>query len=135
MRRRDLLVCTCSSLAGAITANAGEATFGDAARAAAAMKDLALSWGDQPYGAVVWLEGRIVGEGPSRVVRDRDPEAHAERVAIADAQRRLGRQQLPGSVLVSTSRPCGRCERAAAAARVSRMLHGDALADAGAPRP
>jgi len=38
-------------------------------------------------------------------------------------------------VLYSTSRPCGACEAAAAAAGVARMIHGAALADAGAPRP
>ena len=103
--------------------------------AAAGMKRLAESWGDQPYGAVLVLDGRIVGEGPSRVVRHADPGAHAEREAIRDAQRRLGRQQLPGSVLYSTSRPCRVCEAAAAAAKVSRMVYGEALADAGPPRP
>ena len=103
--------------------------------AAAGMKRLAESWGDQPYGAVLVLDGRIVGEGPSRVVLHADPGAHAEREAIRDAQRRLGRQQLPGSVLYSTSRPCRVCEAAAAAAKVSRMVYGETLADAGPPRP
>lgn len=102
--------------------------------AAAAMKRLAESWGDQSYGAVLVLDGRIVGEGPSRVVQRRDPDAHAERVAIADAQQRLGRTQLAGSVLVSTSRPCSLCEAAAARAGVSHMFHGEAMTDAGPPR-
>ncbi len=103
-------------------------------QAALAMKNLALSWGDQPYGAVLVLDGRIVGDGPSRVVRHRDDNAHAEREAIRDARERLGRVQLPGSLLVSTSRPCGACEAAAAAAGVARMFHGPALTDAGVPR-
>ncbi len=103
--------------------------------AAAGMKRLAESWGDQAYGAVLVLDGRIVGDGPSRVVQRGDTNAHAEREAIRDAQRRLGRQQLPGSVLYSTSHPCRLCEAAAAAAQVSRMIYGEALADAGPPRP
>jgi tRNA(Arg) A34 adenosine deaminase TadA len=102
--------------------------------AAAAQRRIAESWGDQPYGAVVVLNGAVVGEGPSRVVRDRDPNAHAEREAIKDAQRRLGRAGLAGSVLYSTSRPCALCEAAAAAAGVSRMVFGAALSDAGPPR-
>jgi tRNA(adenine34) deaminase len=102
--------------------------------AAAAMKRLAESWGDQPYGAVLVLDGTLAGEGPSRVVRDRDTDAHAERVAIRDAQRRLGRASLAGAVLYSTSRPCGACEAAAAAAGVSRMYYGESLVDAGPPR-
>jgi tRNA(adenine34) deaminase len=97
------------------------------------MKRRAESWGDQPYGAVLVLDDALVGEGPSRVVQLGDPDAHAERVAIRDAQRRLGRQDLRGAILYSTSRPCARCERAAAAANVARMIHGSDLRDAGAP--
>jgi len=97
------------------------------------MKRFAESWGDQPYGAVLVLNGVLVGEGPSRVVKDRDPNAHAERVAIGDAQRRLGQAVLAGAVLYSTSRPCSVCEAAAARAGVVRMYHGHSLTDAGVP--
>lgn len=102
--------------------------------AAAAMKRLAESWGDQPYGAVLVAGDTLIGEGPSRVVKLGDPSAHAEREAIRDAQRRLGRTHLAGSVLYSTSRPCRACELAAAQAQVSRMIYGEALNDAGPPR-
>jgi tRNA(adenine34) deaminase len=68
------------------------------------------------------------------VVKRSDPAAHAEREAIRDAQKRLGRAELSGSVLYSTSRPCRDCERAAAEAGVARMIHGAALRDAGKPR-
>ena len=102
--------------------------------AATAQKRLAESWGDQGYGAVLVLRGALVGEGPSRVVKNQDAAAHAEREAIKDAQRRLGRTSLAGSVLYSTSRPCVLCETAAARAGVSRMVFGLALSDAGAPR-
>ena len=84
--------------------------------AAASMKRLAESWGDQPYGAVLVADAAIIGVGPSRVVKLGDPTAHAEREAIRDAQRRLGRKSLAGSVLYSTSRPCHQCEIAAAPA-------------------
>jgi tRNA(Arg) A34 adenosine deaminase TadA len=102
--------------------------------AALRMKRLAESRGDQPYGAVLVLDGRLVGEGPSRVVALGDATAHAERMAIRDAQRRLNRAVLPGSVLYSTSRPCPDCEAAAAAAGVGRMYFGESLQDAGMPR-
>lgn len=101
--------------------------------AAFAMRRLAESWGDQSYGAVLVLDGRIVGEGPSRVVLRNDPDAHAEREALRDARARLGRQDLSGAVLYSTSRPCLLCERAAAEAGVARMIHGIDLIDAGPP--
>ena len=99
------------------------------------MQQLALSWGDQPYGAVLVLDQAIVGDGPSRVIRNNDPEAHAEREAIRDAQRRLGRASLAGSVLYSTARPCRACEAAAARSGVARMVFGPELRDAGAPTP
>jgi tRNA(adenine34) deaminase len=102
--------------------------------AAVAMEQLARSWGDQPYGAVLVAAGAVIGEGPSRVVQRGDPSAHAEREAIRDAQRRLGRSSLAGSTLYSTSRPCRLCEIAAAEAEVARMIHGPELQDAGAPR-
>lgn len=95
---------------------------------------IALGWGDQSYGAVLVLDGQLVGEGPSRVVQRNDPDAHAERVAIADAQRRLGRAALTGSTLYSTSRACRVCERAAALAGVVRMVYGEQAKDGGAPR-
>lgn len=101
--------------------------------AAEAMRRLALSWGDQPYGAVVVQGGRVVGEGPSRVVQRNDPDAHAEREAIRDARERFGLQVLQGAVLYSTSRPCALCEAAAAEAGVSRMIYGQGLRDGGAP--
>lgn len=101
--------------------------------AAAEMKRLAESWGDQPYGAVLVLDGELVGQGPSRVVKNQNPEAHAEREAIRDAQLKLGREELPGAVLYSTSRPCSRCEAAAAKAGIARMYFGPSLTDAGVP--
>jgi tRNA(Arg) A34 adenosine deaminase TadA len=96
-------------------------------QAAQRMLKLAESWGDQSYGAVLVLGGKLVGEGPSRVVKDNNLDAHAERVAIADAQQRLGRKNLAGSVLYSTSRPCAICEAAASCAGVSLMYFGAAL--------
>lgn len=103
--------------------------------AATTMKRLAESLGDQPYGAVLVADAKIIGEGPSRVIQRGDPTAHAEREAIRDAQRRLGRASLAGSVLYSTSRPCRQCEIAAAQAHVERMFYGRELDDAGKPAP
>ncbi|MDM0065012.1 deaminase [Variovorax sp. J31P207] len=101
--------------------------------AAVEMKRLAESWGDQPYGAVLVLDGELVGQGPSRVVKNQNPDAHAEREAIRDAQLKLGRESLLGAVLYSTSRPCSRCEAVAAKAGISRMYFGPSLTDAGVP--
>jgi tRNA(adenine34) deaminase len=68
------------------------------------------------------------------VVTGTDPTAHAELEAIRDAARRLRTRDLSACVLVSTSRPCRMCEAAAAWGGIARMVHGEALTDAGAPR-
>jgi tRNA(Arg) A34 adenosine deaminase TadA len=125
------------ALAGGLLASGGSAASGDRAHFIAEafrMKREAVAAGDQPYGAVVVLGGEIVGHGPSQVVAKGDPEAHAERVALHDSQGRLGRADLAGAILYSTSRPCRDCERAAAAARIARMVFGPDGVDAGAPR-
>ena len=113
--------------------HAAGTTLSQAMARARALRDEAQRGGDQAYGAVVWRGDAIVGEGPSRVVINNDPTAHAEMEAIRDAARRLGTRDLAGCVLVSTSRPCRMCEAAAGWARIERMVHGEALTDAGRP--
>lgn len=103
-------------------------------REAERMRKLAESWGDQSYGAVVVRDGAVIGYGPSRVVKDRDSDAHAERVAIREAIKAKGAASVSGAILYSTSRPCALCERAAAAAGIARMYFGPSTEDAGKPR-
>jgi tRNA(Arg) A34 adenosine deaminase TadA len=98
------------------------------------MRKLADSWGDQSYGAVVVRDGAVIGYGPSRVVKDRDSDAHAERVAIREAIKAKGAATVSGAILYSTSRPCALCERAAATAGIARMYFGPSTEDAGKPR-
>lgn len=105
-----------------------------AMRRAEALRDEAVRAGDQPYGAVVLRGELVVGEAPSRVVTRTDPTAHAEMEAIRDAAGRLRTRDLSGCILVSTSRPCRMCEAAAGWAGISRLVHGEGLTDAGAPR-
>jgi len=98
------------------------------------MRRRAIDRGDQPYGAVVVKEGRIVGEGVSAVVTDRDPTAHAEMQAIRDAARRLRTADLAGCEMYSTSRACAMCEAGAYWAHIARMYYGESIADGGARR-
>lgn len=127
-RRQCLMVpLLLPSLAGAT------AELQRAMQRARAMRAAAVRAGDQPFGAVVLRGAQILGEAPSRVITANDPTAHAEREALRDAMRRSGSADLSGCVLVSTSRPCRLCETAAAQARIARMVHGDALTDAGPP--
>jgi len=98
-----------------------------------AMHRRAIESGDQPYGAIVVRDGRIIGEVASHVVVLDDPTAHAEMEAIRDAARRQGSGTLAGAVLYSTSHPCRMCEAAAYWAGIERMVHGRGLSDAGEP--
>ena len=135
--RRYFALATVSSLA-ALFSTVRPATARNAApqkyvAEAARMKREAVANGDQPFGAVVVMDDTIVGYGPSRVVSDRNPDAHAERVALWDAQRRLGRGDLSGAIIYSTSRPCVICEQALADGNIERMFFGPEAADAGKP--
>ena len=98
------------------------------------MRRRAVESGDQPYGAVIVRQGRIVGEGVSAVVTANDPTAHAEMQAIRDAAQRLGTRDLSGCEMYGTARACPMCEAGAYWARIARMYHGASIADAGAPR-
>lgn len=103
-------------------------------RYAVQMRQLAIDTGDQAYGAIIVKGDRVVGLGPSRVLVNGDPTAHAEMEAIRDASRRLGTLDLSGCVMYSTSPPCPMCESAAYWARLTRLMHGPNAVDAGAPR-
>jgi tRNA(Arg) A34 adenosine deaminase TadA len=125
------------AIAGSLYLAAGahaNTTMAQAMRRAFALRDEALQAGDQPYGAVVWRAGEVVGSAPSRVVTRTDPTAHAEMEAIRDAAQRLRKRDLAGCVLVSSSRPCRMCETAAMWAGISRMVYGESMTDGGAPK-
>lgn len=112
-------------------------TSGGAAGFMAVAEDMlrkAVEEGDQPFGAVVVKDGRIVGWGPSRVVTDTDPTAHAEMIALRDAAKRLGTRSLSGCTMYSTSHPCPMCEAGAYWAGIDRFVHGRGRTDGGAPR-
>ena len=114
-------------------ASAQDPSLVAAAVRARELRDEAARRGDQPYGAVVVRDGRIVGEGVSAVVMRDDPEAHAERVALADVAARLGPDALRGAVLVGSSRACARCKDAARRAGIGRLWHGVPPIDDGPP--
>ncbi|HEX5166906.1 MAG TPA: nucleoside deaminase [Thermomicrobiales bacterium] len=85
------------------------------ARAAAAR-------GDQPYGSVVVLDGRIVAEADNSIATDLDPTAHAELVAIRRACQALGRTDLAGATIYASGEPCWMCSTLIRQARLSRVV-------------
>ncbi len=80
--------------------------------------------GEVPVGAVVILDGEIVGRGGNRNLRDSDPTAHAEIVALREAGRRVGNHRLVGADLYCTIEPCAMCAGAMIHARVGRLVYG-----------
>lgn len=77
-----------------------------------------------PVGAVLVLDGEIVGEGWNRNITLNDPSAHAEIGALRDAGQRLANHRIPGSTLYVTLEPCAMCAMALVHARVARVVYG-----------
>jgi tRNA(adenine34) deaminase len=80
--------------------------------------------GDVPVGAVVVRGDTIVGAGANRTVRDGDPTAHAELLALRAAAQALGDWRLTGCTMVATLEPCAMCAGALVLARVDRVVFG-----------
>ncbi len=93
---------------------------------------LAGQAGEVPIGAVVVREGMIVAGGQNRVLRDVDPAAHAEIVAMRAAAAVLGNYRLSGCTLYVTLEPCAMCAGAMIHARLERLVFGAADPKAGA---
>jgi len=85
-----------------------------------------------PIGAVVVRDGEIVGRGQNRVLRDVDPTAHAEIVALRVAAAALGNYRLDGCTLFVTLEPCAMCAGAMIHARLDRLVFAAADPKAGA---
>ena len=104
----------------------------DFMRAALEQARLAFDAGEVPVGAVVVVDGTIVGCGFNRPISAVDPTAHAEIVALRDAAGRLGNYRLVGSTLYVTIEPCLMCVGAMVHARVATLVFGAAEPKAGA---
>jgi len=89
--------------------------------------------GEVPIGAVVVRNGEIVARGQNRVLRDHDPTAHAEIVALRHAARALENYRLAeGCTLYVTLEPCAMCAGAILHARIARLVYGAPDPKAGA---
>jgi tRNA(adenine34) deaminase len=80
--------------------------------------------GEVPIGAVVALDGEIVGRGFNQPISSGDPTAHAEIVAIRDAAARVGNYRLTGATLCVTIEPCLMCVGALVHARIGTLVFG-----------
>jgi tRNA(adenine34) deaminase len=90
--------------------------------------------GEVPVGAVVVKDGRVIGRGANRREADRDPIAHAEILAIAEAAHAVGHWRLEETTLYATLEPCPMCAGAIVNARIPRVVYGADDPKAGAVR-
>jgi len=80
--------------------------------------------GEVPVGAVVVLDGRVIGRGRNQPISTHDPTAHAEVVALRDAALAIGNYRLTGAALVVTVEPCLMCVGALVHARIGTVVYG-----------
>lgn len=100
--------------------------------AALAQARIGLDRGEVPVGAVVIIDGRVVGDGFNQPIAACDPTAHAEIVAIRAAAAGLGNYRLTDAILYVTIEPCLMCVGAMIHARIARLVYGAPEPKAGA---
>ena len=101
-------------------------------RLALAQADLAAAAGEVPVGALVVLDGRVIGAGHNQPIRTNDPTAHAEVVALRSASLAITNYRLTGATLYVTVEPCLMCVGAMIHARVATLVYGASEPKAGA---
>ena len=80
--------------------------------------------GEVPVGAVVAVDGEVIGEGWNQPVASHDPSAHAEILALRQAGARIGNYRLVDATLYVTLEPCAMCAGAMVHARIRRLVFG-----------
>jgi len=88
--------------------------------------------GEVPVGAVLVLDGNVIGAGHNQPIGSKDPTAHAEIVAMRASALATGNYRLTGSTLYVTVEPCLMCVGAMVHARVAEVVFGAAEPKAGA---
>ncbi|MCU7829852.1 MAG: tRNA adenosine(34) deaminase TadA [Candidatus Thiodiazotropha sp. (ex Myrtea sp. 'scaly one' KF741663)] len=90
-----------------------------------ALELAANAWeeGEVPVGAVIVLDGEIIGQGWNRPIASHDPTAHAEIMALREAAAKIGNYRLCKSTLYATLEPCPMCAGAIVHARVERVVY------------
>lgn len=80
--------------------------------------------GEVPVGAVIVMDGAIIGAGYNSPISRSDPTAHAEILALREAAGARHNYRLPGATIYVTLEPCAMCAGALVAARVARLVFG-----------
>jgi tRNA(adenine34) deaminase len=88
--------------------------------------------GEVPIGCVIVLNNEVIASAGNRTIRDRDPSAHAEILAIRQAAKAIGSERLTDCDLYVTLEPCTMCAGAISFARIRRLYYGAADPKGGA---
>jgi len=91
-------------------------------RRALHLAELAREQGEVPVGAVVVMNGEVIGEGFNQPIAHNDPSAHAEMLALRAAAKHIGNYRLQDASLYVTIEPCIMCCGALVHARISRLV-------------
>jgi tRNA(Arg) A34 adenosine deaminase TadA len=83
-----------------------------------------------PFGACIVKDGEIIGKGINRVVKDNDPTAHAEIVAIRNACKKLGTSDLSGCEIYTSCYPCPMCLSAIIWSNIKKVYYANTKEDA-----
>ncbi len=92
----------------------------------------AAAAGEVPVGCVIVRDGAVLACAGNRTLRDRDPTAHAEMLALREAAAKVGSERLIGCDLYVTLEPCTMCAAAISFARIRRLYFGAADPKGGA---
>lgn len=83
-----------------------------------------------PFGACIVKEGKIIGRGSNHVLKNNDPTAHAEVMAIRDACKSINSYDLSGCELYTSCYPCPMCLSATIWANIKKIYYGNTSIDA-----
>lgn len=88
--------------------------------------------GEVPVGALVVVDGKVIGQGYNQTISGHDPCAHAEIIALRQAAKAIGNYRLSGCELYVTLEPCTMCVGAIIHARIKRLIYAATEPKAGA---
>ena len=97
---------------------------------AIALAEKSIHEGGGPFGAIIVKDDEIIAWGNNKVVKDHDPTAHAEIIAIRNACKKLGTYELKGCTIYSNCEPCPMCLGALYWTRIDKIVYASSRHDA-----
>lgn len=84
-----------------------------------------------PFGSVIVKDGKVISTGHNMVLKNNDPTAHGEMMAIREAGKVLGTHDLSGCTLYTTGEPCHMCLCGIMWANIDKVYYGCTIEDNG----